>query len=74
MLCGLMGAEMLDFFRTRRWNESPDTRRLSSTPNVVRHRSSKSHSQKRMVSGDPDIDEIDARLEALQQYMKEIEK
>ena len=57
------------------WGDSPvypKDRRLSSTPNVVRHKPGTRNPQPRTVSGDPDIDEIDARLEALQQYMKEI--
>nr|XP_018666851.1 coiled-coil domain-containing protein 61 isoform X2 [Ciona intestinalis] len=64
-------------FKSRRkptvWDDSPlapssvKPHRLSSTPNMERHRVSK-------VTRDTDIDEIDARLDALQQYMKEMEK
>ena len=70
-----MHSQALFVCRAKQWGPSPDPRRLSSTPNFYRRRpASKTLPQKRIVSRDPDIDEIDARLEALQQYMKEIEK
>nr|CAB3228630.1 coiled-coil domain-containing protein 61 [Phallusia mammillata] len=65
--------------RTKRkpqaWDDSPtypsmvSDRRLSSTPDIKRH-----ETRQKRATKDTDMDEIDARLDALQQYMKEIER
>ncbi|CAK8679807.1 unnamed protein product [Clavelina lepadiformis] len=66
--------------RTPTWQESPvyvsnRRHRFSSTPDVERRPpGGRAGRKKRTVTNDADIDEIDARLEALQQYMQEIEK
>lgn len=60
----------LIYRKQQAWDESPTyQRRLSSTPDIKRQ-----EPRQKRATNDTDMDEIDARLNALQQYMKEIER